>query len=202
MPTATWWNLESDKRTHILTRALAEFAHAPYEDASLTAIVTDLGIAKGSMYQYFTDKRELYTYVLQYAHEQLAHEVSLRMPLDVYQHGDLFMIIDSYFTALYDIQQVYPLVSQCIARSMRAAPPNDAIAHTFMARYHDVLLDSIVTNAHHNRSIRSDIDHSIVMYVLQLIRNDILYNSPLTLQREHLARIVLVLDQGLRYRIR
>lgn len=202
MPTATWWNLESDKRTQILTRALAEFAHATYADASLTAIVADLAIAKGSMYQYFTDKRELYAYVLQSAHEHLAHEVSERMPLDVYQHGDLFQILDHYFAALAAIQQDYPHVTQCIAHSLRAPAPLDVVAHELMARYQDEFIESIVTNAQQNRSIRSDIDQSTVIYVLQLLRNDILLNAHQSPHTDRYAHIVFMLDQGLRYRIR
>ena len=75
MPSDTWWNLDPRKREDILTAAVAEFAVHHYEDASLSALVKHVGIAKGSMYQYFTDKRELYDYLLHYAHETLQRAI-------------------------------------------------------------------------------------------------------------------------------
>ena len=201
MPTTTWWNLESDKRSQIITRALAEFASASYEDASLSAIVTDLGIAKGSMYQYFADKYELYAFVLHYAHEQLRNEILQRMPVDVYQHGDLFAILHSYFAALRDIHQLQPDLLHCIARSTRTADPINTLAQTLMGRYQDSYLDTLVTTAQQNRSIRSDIDHHVVIYVVQLLRNDIMFSDTLP-PASHFTQVVQLLDQGLRYRIR
>lgn len=67
MPTATFENLPADKRARFVEAALDEFASAPLDRASITAIVKRLGIAKGSVYQYFADKFELYTWLLQEA---------------------------------------------------------------------------------------------------------------------------------------
>lgn len=73
MPTSTFEQLPPDKRRRIIELARAEFAEHPYGLASLSRIVAQAGIAKGSMYQYFADKRELYLFILEdAAREQLA----------------------------------------------------------------------------------------------------------------------------------
>lgn len=64
MPKPTFFNLSHDKRKHIFEHALQEFAAHPYEGASLSEIVSNAKIAKGSMYQYFVDKKDLYKYVV------------------------------------------------------------------------------------------------------------------------------------------
>jgi len=60
MPKDTFNNLPEEKRNHILEIAINEFAANPYDVASISNIVRKAGIAKGSFYQYFEDKKDLY----------------------------------------------------------------------------------------------------------------------------------------------
>lgn len=70
MPKPTFFNLPAAKRQAIIDLALAEFAQRPYAVASLSQIVARAGIAKGSVYQYFEHKQDLYLFILGYAAEQ------------------------------------------------------------------------------------------------------------------------------------
>ena len=73
MPKQTFFNLPAVKRQAIIDLALAEFAQHPYAVASLSQIVARADIAKGSVYQYFEHKQDLYLFILDYAaQEQLA----------------------------------------------------------------------------------------------------------------------------------
>lgn len=65
MPKATFFNLPAEKRTAILQAAVDEFAAHPYAQASVNRIVDSVGIAKGSFYQYFENKKDLYLYLLE-----------------------------------------------------------------------------------------------------------------------------------------
>ena len=47
-----------------LRAAYAEFSTKGFYGASLTQLVKDLGIAKGSLYQYFDDKQEIYHHLV------------------------------------------------------------------------------------------------------------------------------------------
>lgn len=70
MPTQTFFNLPDAKRQTIIKLAIAEFASHDYETASISNIVKQAKIAKGSLYQYFEDKKDLYLYLVDLAHQQ------------------------------------------------------------------------------------------------------------------------------------
>lgn len=64
MPKATFFNLPEEKRNAIIELAIEEFAEHDYMQASISRLVERAGIAKGSFYQYFEDKRDLFLYLI------------------------------------------------------------------------------------------------------------------------------------------
>lgn len=64
MPKQTFLNLNEAKRKQITDAFLREFAINSYDDASITIVVKQLGIAKGSIYQYFEDKLDLFLFLM------------------------------------------------------------------------------------------------------------------------------------------
>lgn len=64
MPTQTFWNLSEAKRQTLIDLAVEEFANNDYDNASISRIVARAGIAKGSIYQYFTDKQDLFLFLV------------------------------------------------------------------------------------------------------------------------------------------
>lgn len=64
MPTSTFFNLPEEKRQKILKAANKEFGRVPIEMVSIKNIVEDAEIARGSFYQYFKDKEDLFEYVM------------------------------------------------------------------------------------------------------------------------------------------
>ncbi len=65
--TNTFRNLPPDKQRRILDGALSEFADKGYARASLNSLVARLGISKGSIFQYFSDKSGLFNQVFDFA---------------------------------------------------------------------------------------------------------------------------------------
>ena len=63
----TFHNLPFNKQERILDGALIEFAEKGYARASLNSLVARLGIAKGSIFQYFQDKAGLFSHVFDFA---------------------------------------------------------------------------------------------------------------------------------------
>jgi AcrR family transcriptional regulator len=63
----TFFNLSEEKQKRVLEAALEEFSEKGFNGASINLIVSKLGIAKGSIYQYFTDKKSLFLYIFDYA---------------------------------------------------------------------------------------------------------------------------------------
>ena len=64
MPKDTFLNLPEQKRRRIFEAAVDEFAEKRFSEASINSIVKAAGIPRGSFYQYFADKEDLYLYML------------------------------------------------------------------------------------------------------------------------------------------
>ncbi len=71
MPSERFYKLKQVKKRSFLKMAYKEFALHSYEGASITRLVADLKMAKGSIYQYFENKEDLYNYLVEHAYSQL-----------------------------------------------------------------------------------------------------------------------------------
>ena len=98
MPSTTFFNLPDGKRERLLAASRAEFARVPYEEASVNRIIQAAGIPRGSFYMYFTDKEDLFRYLMERYGRLL--EDRLGQLLDR-EGGDLF----AAFLALFDDMQ-------------------------------------------------------------------------------------------------
>ncbi len=66
-PRPTFLNLDREKRNRIVLAAVDEFSVHGFKSASMNALVRTIGISKGSIFQYFTNKEGLFLYVIQHA---------------------------------------------------------------------------------------------------------------------------------------
>jgi TetR/AcrR family transcriptional regulator len=57
-------NLTQEEQNRVINAALNEFAEKDFETASLNNIIARAGISKGSMYHYFANKEDLYSYLI------------------------------------------------------------------------------------------------------------------------------------------
>jgi len=64
MPKQTFFNLPDEKRAQIMNAAINEFADHGLENSSTNRIVANSGISKGSFYQYFEDKQDVFDYIM------------------------------------------------------------------------------------------------------------------------------------------
>ena len=80
MPKQTFFNLPENKRQAIIDIAIEEFANNDYRSASVSRIVAEAGIAKGSFYQYFEDKKELYLYLIDLGSQEKAKFLETHPP--------------------------------------------------------------------------------------------------------------------------
>ena len=55
--------MPDEKRNKIIDCAVEEFSQRDFDNAKLSNIVKNADIARGSIYQYFEDKMDLYLYV-------------------------------------------------------------------------------------------------------------------------------------------
>ena len=65
MPKETFLKLPEEKKNKIIKAAKKEFERVPFEQTSIKNIVEDADIARGSFYQYFEDKEDLFEYIVE-----------------------------------------------------------------------------------------------------------------------------------------
>lgn len=87
MPTNTFLNLNPEKIERVDHAALHEFSCHPYDEVSINVIIKAAGISRGSFYQYFEDKKDLYEYVF---YKFLNTEINTINNAIVTHNGDLF----------------------------------------------------------------------------------------------------------------
>lgn len=64
MPYSTFYNLPEEKRQRLMDAVWQEFTTASYMDVSINKIIQSAGISRGSFYQYFAGKQDLFSYLL------------------------------------------------------------------------------------------------------------------------------------------
>lgn len=71
MPTVTWGRVDPVRRAAVIAAAEAEFGAHGYSRGSLNVIARRAGVAKGSLFQYFADKRDLYAFIADEASQRV-----------------------------------------------------------------------------------------------------------------------------------
>src|SRR6056297_1592353 len=65
MPKKTFYNLPQEKKKRILKGSKEAFSQCHYNEVTIDTIVNNAKISKGSFYQYFHDKDDLFKYMFQ-----------------------------------------------------------------------------------------------------------------------------------------
>lgn len=60
-----FFNLSKEKQARIIDSAILQFSRAHYNKVTIDSIVEGAGIPKGSFYQYFKNKDDLYDYIFE-----------------------------------------------------------------------------------------------------------------------------------------
>jgi AcrR family transcriptional regulator len=71
----TWWNLPETKRERVLQAAMEEFGQRGFSAGSLNVIARQADIAKGSLFQYFDDKLDLFMTTVEATADRIQHAV-------------------------------------------------------------------------------------------------------------------------------
>lgn len=89
MPKRTFNRLDDDKKERTMRAAIEEFHACGFENAKIEMIARNAGVAKGSIYQYFDNKKELFLYSVTWALEYFMKIIDVQTPLqdmDVYDY--------------------------------------------------------------------------------------------------------------------
>jgi AcrR family transcriptional regulator len=97
MPKPTFLNLVKEKQDLLINAAKKEFSRVPLHEASISNIIKDAGIPRGSFYQYFEDKEDIFFFLL----EQDSKRVyELFISMIKLNNGDLFKAFVDWFKSI------------------------------------------------------------------------------------------------------
>jgi len=155
-----------------MTVALEEFALNDYDHASITKIVKILEIAKGSVYQYFENKKDLYGYLLENANRTRLEYVKdlLRNPPNNFY--ELFVALFQK-TMKFDIEN--PLYSRLLANAANEKFSEDLGNAMIVQRKKSMdFMRGLLEREVLMGGIRHDLNIDLASYLLAQINSSIL----------------------------
>lgn len=166
VPTETFFNLPAEKRRRLLDVLLDEFSQNDYDNVSIGRIAERAGIAKGSFYQYFADKKDCYLYLIQRAIEEKTAFLRHQPPEP---HGDLFAHLRWLIDAGMQFQFSNPRLARIAYKALfdDAPLPEEtlrAIRHGGYAYFRDLVQSGVA-----NGSLDPQIDVDIASFVLNAV---------------------------------
>lgn len=175
----TFNNLSEIKKHLFLEQAYQEFAFHDYESASITHLVKELGIAKGSVYQYFKDKQTLYEHLLSHAYNTLEELTAQACPIrgddDFFDWFTRYLIVQTKFQLSFPL---YALLFQHIDK--RTEPETINIHKEIESRWENDLIINYPTSlsdSHQYTSFLASIPRIMFRQLVQLHQIDLLPNT-------------------------
>lgn len=202
MPNSTFFNLPEDKRQRILDCAVVEFAEHDFHSASISKIVSRSGIAKGSLYQYFVDKADLYKYLLEYAAQVKADVMARAMPQPV--EMDLFQTLRFLFKEMLKFQHLHPNLAKLGNRAIFGKSPLPAEILQQSANSSNRYFEELIRQGINRGEIRPEINPAMaaMMFTSAItgLAQQISTLPPETLEQDFSAmyeQIVAILENGI-----
>jgi len=165
VPKDTFYNLPADKRALICQVAMAEFAEYEYELASINRIVNKSGISKGSFYQYFENKKELFLYLIQLGTEEKIKYISPVMGNP--EEHDIFTLLREIYISGIRFGAAHPEYAEIgnkLLRNKNAAIYKEAMANNMPAA--NELFETLLEGAIDRGEVRADIDIEMFAFMI------------------------------------
>jgi AcrR family transcriptional regulator len=181
----TFRNLDPAKQDRILDEALSEFAAKGYAQASLNALVGRLGIAKGSIFQYFRDKAGLFRLVFDFAVGQVKGH--LRQVRRETQGQDVFRRLEQSLVAGLELIRERPRLFRLYLRIVYEGdvPLRGQLLQSIRLFSREYILE-LLADGQARGELRPDLDPELAAFVVDAV-----------LERFLVARSLESLDAGL-----
>lgn len=171
MPKQTFLNLPEEKRKAFIETALHEFANNDYNTASVSKIVEKAGIAKGSVYQYFEDKQDLFMYLLDFANQEMMGVIQQTPPPD--PNADFFETLRWQMSVAVQASIKYPIHSKLARRAYTSPLPfRDAILEKGK-KIREEHFQAMVVRAQAAGHLDPKLDPAVVSFIVQGLMSDL-----------------------------
>ena len=200
MPTKTYFNLQDEKRERIFQAAMNEFALRNVQEASLANIVTMAGISRGSIYQYFQDKEDIYIHVFEKLRAERAEYV--KPAFELYKKEPFMIFFEDFFFRESEFFMKHPQhleIGKCCYAHAHGI--SRKLIQTYQNRYREIFLLGIDYDRERGL-IRADVNCAVLADLCVHLVTDIfifqsVYNS-LTLNdiREQTIATMRIIRNG------
>ncbi len=164
MPKKTFFNLPQEKRERITQVLIKYFAHKPYSKVDIEDVAKESQVSKGSMYQYFENKKDMYFYTIK---EVLSKYLKIVKDYD-FASISLFDYTKKAFEYAWDFLLTYP--DEYLLMEKTAFYDDSPFKKEIEEFYHSttrVFLEEIITKNQKSGFIRDDVPPKIVMVFLE-----------------------------------
>jgi AcrR family transcriptional regulator len=169
MPTKTFFNLPEQKRDALIQAAFDEFSNLDYNSASISRIVRELDIAKGSFYQYFQDKKDLYLYLLNLVSEAKLTFLQKTPPLK--ENMDFYEYLNWLFQVSIDFDKTHPVYSRLAYRAFYGNSSIQDVAIDEIKQASAKFIRKIVIQGVKQGDIDSHLDLDLVVFTTDTLIN-------------------------------
>lgn len=164
MPKDTFSNLNEEKQEKLVRAAISEFLKHGFEKGNIGDIAKSAGVAKGSMYQYFENKRELYMYSVRWAIELFISKYNNHtIPKDINIFDYFYQSSEQMLLQLREEKELAVFIQDVILGKHNSI--NDETI-TVMLKAADEYVLKLIQEGKNNGSIRKDIDDNILSMFL------------------------------------
>ena len=170
MPKQTFLNLPEEKRRAFIEIARDEFANNDYNIASVSKIVEKAGIAKGSVYQYFEDKQDLFLYLLEISNQEMLGHVTQTPPPD--QNADFFETLRWQMSVVVQASVKYPVHSKLARRAYTSPLPFRDKLLEKAKKVREEHFQGLVLRAQASGQLDPKLDPAVVSFMVQGLMND------------------------------
>lgn len=170
MPKQTFLNLPEEKRKAFIEIALDEFANHDYNTASVSKIVEKAGIAKGSVYQYFEDKQDLFMYLLDFANQEMLNVIQQTPPPD--PNADFFETLRWQMSVGVQASLKYPVHSKLARRAYTSPLPFRDMILQKAKKTREEYFQGLVARAQTTGHLNPNLDPAVVSFMVQGLTGD------------------------------
>lgn len=164
MPKKTFFNLPEGKREKITNTLIKYFAYKNYSRVDIEDIAKECKIAKGSMYQYFENKKDMYFYAIS---EATRRAVEIMKKYD-FENISLFEYVEKSLEDAWDFLINNPETYSLLEKSAfyDDSPYKEETQEFFKGKVRSLIYDIVVKNQK-SGFIRDDVPPELIVVFIE-----------------------------------
>ncbi len=195
----TFYNLSPHKKARIINAIIKEIDGKTFEDISINQIVKNAEISRGSFYQYFDDKQDVFYVVMQGFSDSLNEKCKTALQQN---NGDLFLACTDIFDFIIESskQKRYSAAFKTVFSC--ANINRDFIPFEAKNCKEIPLIVEIIKNVNYNLlngGAEADIENMVIIISAVLIRSCFevfVLGKDKKIVKEHLQKMFLIMKDG------